>query len=111
MASCIGKKKSSFDQVRLCERSKRKLAKRGGRGETPSQERMGGLLSARLKRGQGILAAFTDVIAELEEALRVEGRSKKAGSCANSVLICGRFLWCANLGDCRAAYIALDPLS
>lgn len=31
-----------------------------------------------------------------------------AGCCANSCVVWGKYLWCANLGDCRAVYIPLN---
>lgn len=42
----------------------------------------------------------------------VENRMKKtdssAGCCVNSCVMWGRYLWCSNLGDCRAVYIPLS---
>lgn len=43
---------------------------------------------------------------EVEESMKKAGST--AGCCANSCVVWGRYLWCSNLGDCRAVYIPLN---
>lgn len=49
--------------------------------------------------------------AYVEAMEEIEGHLKKvistAGTCVLSCTIAGRFVWCSNLGDCRAALLAL----
>lgn len=63
-------------------------------------------IAKRLKAGLPILEAYTQTMAEMEETLKKYHPS--AGSCVNSCTIGGGFVWCANLGDCRAALITLE---
>ncbi|CAD7936640.1 unnamed protein product [Amoebophrya sp. A120] len=43
---------------------------------------------------------------EIEKTLAKTGST--AGCCANSCVVWGKYLWCANLGDCRAVWIPLN---
>ncbi|CAD7959736.1 unnamed protein product [Amoebophrya sp. A25] len=50
--------------------------------------------------------AHVTAFEEIEKGLLKTGST--AGCCANSCVVWGRYLWCANLGDCRAVYIPLN---
>lgn len=63
-------------------------------------------VSKRLKDGKPLIEAYTDAMAEMEESLKKVHAS--AGTCVNSCTIAGRFVWCANLGDCRSAIVPLQ---
>jgi len=63
------------------------------------------VVSQHLKAGKPVAEAYTLAMAELEETLRDVHAS--AGSCVLSCAVAGRFVWCSNLGDCRAALIHL----
>jgi len=67
-----------------------------------------GVLGKLLKDGRSIVEAYTECMAELEEALKKLHSS--AGTCVLSCTIVGRYVWCANLGDCRATLIPLHTL-
>ncbi len=56
----------------------------------------------RRKVHEAHVTAFEEVEAELAKT------SSTAGCCANSCVCWSRFLWCSNLGDCRALYIPLN---
>jgi len=63
-----------------------------------------------LKEGCSVVDAYTKSMAALEDQLKAVTSS--AGSCVLSCTIAGPFLWCANLGDCRAILVPLavpDP--
>jgi hypothetical protein len=47
-----------------------------------------------------------NVFESLEREIRFS--FNKAGTCSLVIIVFGKFLWCANVGDCRGAYIALD---
>merc|ERR1719333_186153 len=49
--------------------------------------------------------AFGTALAELESTLK--GMGTTAGTCVLSCVLAGPFIWCANLGDCRAVYVPL----
>eukprot|EP00928_Gymnodinium_smaydae_P082740 TRINITY_DN66034_c0_g1_i1.p1 TRINITY_DN66034_c0_g1~~TRINITY_DN66034_c0_g1_i1.p1 ORF type:complete len:363 (+),score=67.27 TRINITY_DN66034_c0_g1_i1:149-1237(+) len=69
------------------------------------------LLSSKLKeKGRNVVEAYTTVLAELEERLK-SNRHASAGSCVLGCVISGRHVWCANLGDCRAVLLTLQPVS
>lgn len=59
----------------------------------------------RLKQGSSVVEAYTRAVEELEDQLKTVTSS--AGTCMLSCTIAGRFLWCANLGDCRAILVPL----
>jgi len=63
------------------------------------------VVSQHLKAGKPVAEAYTLAMAELEEILRDVHPS--AGTCVLSCALAGRFVWCSNLGDCRAALIRL----
>jgi len=63
------------------------------------------VLSPHLKAGMPVADAYTLAMAELEETLR--GVHSTAGTCVLSCAVAGRFVWCSNLGDCRAALVHL----
>lgn len=63
------------------------------------------VLSPHLKAGMPVADAYILAMAELEETLR--DVHSTAGTCVLSCAVAGRFVWCSNLGDCRAALIRL----
>lgn len=63
-------------------------------------------LSKHLKDGKTMEQAYTMAMAEVEDALKKLVAT--AGTCICSCTVAGRFVWCANLGDCRAALIPLQ---
>lgn len=63
-------------------------------------------VAKRLKDGQRIAESYEASMAEMEEALKKVHAT--AGTCVNSCLIAGRYIWCANLGDCRSAIMPLQ---
>lgn len=63
-------------------------------------------VSSRLKAGEPVVEAYTATMADLESKLKDIHSS--AGTCVLSCTIAGRFVWCANLGDCRAGLIPLE---
>jgi serine/threonine protein phosphatase PrpC len=64
------------------------------------------VLARRLKAGEHFMEAFTATMAELEAALKK--MTSTAGTCVNVCTVAGRFVWCANLGDCRASLVPLQ---
>lgn len=64
------------------------------------------VVAKHLKAGKSIEQAYTVAMAEVEDALKKVCAT--AGTCVCSCTIAGRFLWCANLGDCRAVLIPLE---
>mmetsp|Transcript_8772 Transcript_8772/g.16667 ORF Transcript_8772/g.16667 Transcript_8772/m.16667 type:complete len:331 (+) Transcript_8772:44-1036(+) len=70
--------------------------------------RLPGILSKQLRDGITVEEAYTQTMAELEDELKEVHAT--AGTCVVSCLVAGRFIWCANLGDCRAAIVPLQPL-
>eukprot|EP00932_Pfiesteria_piscicida_P016241 SRR837773.3177.p1 GENE.SRR837773.3177~~SRR837773.3177.p1 ORF type:complete len:263 (+),score=55.71 SRR837773.3177:118-789(+) len=50
--------------------------------------------------------AFRATMADCEEALKASVQT--AGTCVCSCTVAGRHIWCANLGDCRAALVMLQ---
>lgn len=65
-------------------------------------------VSRRLKDGMPVVEAYEEAMAEMEEALKSVHAT--AGTCVNSCTIAGRFVWCANLGDCRSVLVPLQEL-
>lgn len=63
------------------------------------------VLSTHLKAGMPVADAFTVAMAKLEETLR--DVHSTAGTCVLTCAVAGRFVWCSNLGDCRAALVRL----
>lgn len=64
------------------------------------------LVGKKLKENLSVDEAYVTAMAELEELLKRNPHAT-AGTCVVNCLIAGRFVWCANLGDCRAALISL----
>jgi len=64
------------------------------------------VIGRRLRAGEAIEQAYRDTMAECEGALKKTCAS--AGTCVCSCLVAGRFVWCANLGDCRAVLVFLQ---
>lgn len=58
-----------------------------------------------LKQGCTVVEAYTRSMEALEDQLKAVTSS--AGTCCLSCTIAGRFLWCSNLGDCRAILVPL----
>jgi len=69
--------------------------------------RLPGILSKQLRDGTTVDKAYIQTMAELEDELKEVHAT--AGTCVVSCLVAGRFVWCANLGDCRAALVPLQP--
>lgn len=67
--------------------------------------RLPGMVARALKEGEATDEAYAEALAELESTLKSSGTT--AGTCVLSCLIAGPFIWCANLGDCRAVYVPL----
>lgn len=67
---------------------------------------LAGAVSKRLKDDKTIVEAYTEAMAEMEDKLKKVHAS--AGTCVNSSTIAGRFVFCANLGDCRAALVTIQ---
>eukprot|EP00392_Amoebophrya_sp_AT5.2_P014382 g14531.t1 len=55
---------------------------------------------------KNVHAAHVAGFEDIEQTLSKTGST--AGCCANSCIVWGKYLWCANLGDCRAVYIPLN---
>jgi len=68
-------------------------------------QRLPGEVSGRLKKGDTIAEANTASMAKLENDLK--SLTSSAGTCVLSCAIAGRFVWCANLGDCRSCLVGL----
>jgi hypothetical protein len=64
------------------------------------------VVSKHLKEGKPIVEAYAGAMEEIEDALKK--RVSTAGTCVCSCLIAGRYVWCSNLGDCRAALVQLQ---
>jgi len=60
----------------------------------------------RMKDGLSISQAYLEAMAEMEDRLKREHAT--AGTCVNSCTIAAGRVWCANLGDCRAALVLLE---
>lgn len=67
------------------------------------------LLLTLLAEGMSLRDALDEVFGCLEREL--VKRISHPGTCANLCLLAGSYIWCANLGDCRACYVDLDVLS
>lgn len=65
-----------------------------------------GAVGRRIKEGLPIGQAYMEAMAEMEDKLKKEHAT--AGTCVNSCTIAGGRVWCANLGDCRAALVTLE---
>eukprot|EP00931_Biecheleriopsis_adriatica_P075820 TRINITY_DN49600_c0_g1_i1.p1 TRINITY_DN49600_c0_g1~~TRINITY_DN49600_c0_g1_i1.p1 ORF type:complete len:341 (+),score=41.32 TRINITY_DN49600_c0_g1_i1:159-1181(+) len=63
-------------------------------------------VARRFKADLPIIEAYVDAMAEMEESLKKVHAT--AGTCVNSCTIAGGVVWCANLGDCRAALVVLE---
>mmetsp|Transcript_41069 Transcript_41069/g.76389 ORF Transcript_41069/g.76389 Transcript_41069/m.76389 type:complete len:340 (+) Transcript_41069:145-1164(+) len=63
----------------------------------------------RIKEGLPISQAYIEAMAEMEDRLKSEHAT--AGTCVNSCTIAAGRVWCANLGDCRAALVLLEAAS
>eukprot|EP00927_Polykrikos_kofoidii_P062634 TRINITY_DN57438_c0_g1_i1.p1 TRINITY_DN57438_c0_g1~~TRINITY_DN57438_c0_g1_i1.p1 ORF type:complete len:359 (-),score=65.02 TRINITY_DN57438_c0_g1_i1:420-1496(-) len=71
-----------------------------------------GVLSAKLKEdGYPVQQVCESAMVDLEEVLRRTSRHQSAGTCVLSCVIANRFVWCSNLGDCRAAIVSLQTAS
>mmetsp|Transcript_46130 Transcript_46130/g.128303 ORF Transcript_46130/g.128303 Transcript_46130/m.128303 type:complete len:371 (+) Transcript_46130:130-1242(+) len=67
-------------------------------------------LAQKLKEGTyPVDEAYITTMAEIEERLK-RNTHASAGTCVLNCTVAGRFVWCANLGDCRAALISLEPV-
>jgi len=66
-----------------------------------------GVIAKLLKEGYSVVEAYTRAMQELEDALKTVHSS--AGTCVLCCTIAGPFIWCSNLGDCRAVLMTLKP--
>jgi len=64
-----------------------------------------GVASKHLKAGYPVEQAYTMTMEEVEGALKEVCAT--AGTCVCSCTVAGRYVWCANLGDCRSTLIRL----
>lgn len=64
-----------------------------------------GVLAKFLKKGMSVVEAYTEAMSELEESLK--NTNSTAGTCVLSFTVADRFVWCANLGDCRGCLVHL----
>jgi serine/threonine protein phosphatase PrpC len=62
-------------------------------------------VSRLLKEGYLVVEAYKKAMEILEDKLKQV--TATAGTCVLSCTLAGRFIWCANLGDCRAMLISL----
>lgn len=62
-------------------------------------------VSRLLKEGYSVVDAYKKCMEILEAQLKQVTAS--AGTCVLSCTLAGRFVWCANLGDCRAMLVSL----
>lgn len=67
--------------------------------------RLGSRLIERIEEGLQMEPAFVNALATLEEELRETGTT--SGCCVLSILLCGPWIWSANLGDCRGCFLPL----
>lgn len=67
-----------------------------------------GILSKKYKAGHPVEEACVLAMADCEELLK-RSPTGNAGTCCLCCTVAGRFVWCSNLGDCRAAMISLQP--
>lgn len=67
-----------------------------------------GLVSKRLQENVPVVEAYTLCMSDLENKLKKLHAT--AGTCVLSCTIAGRYVWCSNLGDCRAAFIPLEAI-
>jgi len=65
------------------------------------------VFSKHFKAGKPIEVAYTVAMAEVEDLLK-NNKVATAGTCVCSCTVVGPYVWCANLGDCRAALVALQ---
>lgn len=65
-----------------------------------------GVMSRLLKEQKMPVAeAYVQAMAEIEDELKKH--ISTAGACVLSCTVAGRYVWCSNLGDCRAALVTL----
>lgn len=62
-------------------------------------------VSKLLGEGALVIDAYKAAMAEVEEKLK--SVTATAGTCVLSCTIAGRYIWCANLGDCRSILVPL----
>lgn len=72
-------------------------------------ERFPDLFLVLLAAGRPVKVAFDEAFGHLETELAA--RDCQAGACVNACLLAGPWLWCANLGDCRACHVDLESLA
>lgn len=65
-----------------------------------------GTLAKHFKAGLPIDEAMKTTMADCEQSLKKSVAS--AGTCVLSCTVAGRYVWCANLGDCRAGLVMLQ---
>jgi len=66
-------------------------------------------LARKLKaEGSTVEEAYIATMADLEDKLKGNTVHPSAGTCALNCTVAGRFVWCGNLGDCRAALVNLE---
>merc|ERR1712194_945044 len=72
-------------------------------------EKLPGLVLNKCLKGEQSLPheAHVDAFQTVENIMKKQDST--AGCCVNSIVVWGRYLWCSNLGDCRAVYVPLEP--
>lgn len=71
-------------------------------------KKLPGILGQRLKAGHPVEEACIMGMQEAEDLLK-RSPTGNAGTCCLCCTVAGRFVWCSNLGDCRAGLISLQP--
>jgi len=66
------------------------------------------MLANKLQESMPVVEAYTLCMSDLENKLKKLNAT--AGTCVLSCTIAGRYVWCSNLGDCRAGFVPLDPI-
>lgn len=65
-----------------------------------------GVVSKHLKDGKPVELAYLVAMSEVEDMLK--SVCATAGTCICSCTVIGNYVWCANLGDCRAGLVSLE---
>lgn len=65
-----------------------------------------GRVASLLQADMPVVEAYGAALSQLEDSLKEVNTT--AGTCVLSCTVVGRFVWCANLGDCRAGLFLLQ---
>lgn len=96
-------KDSSFDNVYICG------VLDGHDGSIAAEtacEQISAIAYGHIQKHVPIPEAFPKTMKDVEENLRA--LKMTAGCCVNTCCVWGRYIWCANLGDCRSLFIPLS---